>query len=56
MRKINELGRDRNNFFRLVRKIKIESTDVVVGRYMRGNDGTIYPNEEDTAKLWEAHM
>ena len=43
-RKINELGRNPNNVFRLVRKIRIESTDVAGGRCMRGNDGTLYLN------------
>ena len=23
---------------------------------MRGNDGTLYPNEKDRAKLWKVHM
>ena len=45
--KINELGRNPNNVFRLVRKMKIESTDVVEGRCMRGHDGTPYLNEKD---------
>ena len=39
MRKINEIGRNPNNDFRHVRKMKIESTDVVGGRCMQGNDG-----------------
>ena len=56
LRKINEIGRNPNNVFRLVRKIKIESTDVVGGRYMLGNDGPLYLNEKDRAKLWKAHM
>ena len=34
VRKINELGRNPNNAFRLFRKIKIERTDVVGGRCM----------------------
>ena len=55
-RKINELGRDPNDVFRLVRRMKIESTDVVGGRCMRGNDGTLYLSEKDRAKLWKAHM
>ena len=54
--KINELGRNHDNVFRLVRKMKIESTDVVGGRCMRGDDGTLYLNEKDRAKLWKAHM
>ena len=56
VRKINDIGRNPNNVFRLVKKMKIESTDVVGGRCMRGNDGTLYPNEKDRAKLWKAHM
>ena len=36
--------------------MKIESTDVVGGRCMRGNDGTPYLDENDRAKLWKAHM
>ena len=36
--------------------MKIESTDVVVGRCMRRNDGTLYLNEKDREKLWKAHM
>ena len=55
-RSIYELGRNPYNVFRLVRKIDIESTDVVVGRCMRGNDGTPYLNEKDSANLWKAHM
>ena len=38
VRKISELGRNPNNVFRHVRKMKRESTDVVGGRYMRGNE------------------
>ena len=56
VRKINELGRNPNNVFRLVRKMKIESTDVVGGRCMQENDGNFYLNEKDRAKLWKAHM
>ena len=69
MRKINELGRNPtnngayfsidinpNNVFRLVTKMKIESTDLVSGRCMRGNDGTLYLNEQDKEKHWKAHM
>ena len=48
MRKINEIGRNHNIIFRLVKKMKIE--------IMRGNDGTLYLNEKDRAKLWKAHM
>ena len=44
-RKINELGRNTNNVFRLVRKMKIESTDVVGGRSVQGHNGTLYLNE-----------
>ena len=36
--------------------MKIESTDVVGGRCMRGNDGTLCLNEKDRAKLMKAHM
>ena len=56
VRKINEIGRNHNNVIRLVRKMKIESTDVVGGRCMQGNDGTLYLNEKDIAKLWKEHM
>ena len=35
IRKITELGRNPNNVFRIVRKIKIESTDVVGGMCMQ---------------------
>ena len=34
--------------------MKMESTDVVGGRCMRGNDGTLYPNDKERAKLWKA--
>ena len=34
VRRINELVRNLNNVFRLVRKMKIESTDAVEGRGM----------------------
>ena len=56
LRKINEIGRNPNTVFRHVRKMKIEITDVVGGRCMRGNDGTLYLNEKDRVKLWKAHM
>ena len=56
LKNINEIGRNPNNVFRLVRKMKIESTYVVGRRCKRGNDGTLYPNEKDRAKLWKAHM
>ena len=36
--------------------MKIESTDAVGGRCMRGNNGTFYLNEMHGAKLWKAHM
>ena len=36
--------------------MKIESTDVVGVRCMRGNDGTLYLNEKDRAKLLKAHI
>ena len=35
VREINEIGRNPNNVFRLVKEMKIESTDVVGGRCMR---------------------
>ena len=41
MKKINELDRNPNNVFRLHRQMMIESTDVVGGRCMRGNDGLL---------------
>ena len=50
VRMINEIGRNPNNVFRLVIKMKILITDVVGGK-----DGTPYLNE-DRAKLWKAHM
>ena len=56
MRKINGLGKNPNNVFRLVRKMKIESTDVFGGRCMKGKDGTLHLNERDRAKLWKSHM
>ena len=37
-------------------KMKIERTDVGGGRCIRGNDGTLYLNEKDRAKLWKEHM
>ena len=51
VRKINEIFMNLNNVFRLVRKMKMESTDVVRGMFMRGNDETLYLNEKDKAKL-----
>ena len=56
VRKINEIGRNPNNVFRLVKKMMLESTDVVGGRCMKGSDETLYLNEKDKAKLWKAHM
>ena len=56
VRKINEFGRNPNNIFRLVKKMKIESTDVVGGRCMQGNDGALYITGKDVGKLWKAHM
>ena len=56
VRKINELVRNPDNVFRLARKMKIENTDVVGGRCMQGNDGALYLNEKDRAKLWKAYM
>ena len=55
-RKINELDRSPNNFIRLVRKMKMKSTDIVGRRCMRGNGGTLYLNEKDRAKLLKIHM
>ena len=49
VRKIIELGRNHDNVFRLVTKMKIESADVAGGRSMRGNDGTLYLNEKNRA-------
>ena len=54
--KIKELGRNTNNVFRFVRKIRIESTDVVGGRCMRGNDGALYLNAKDRTKPWKTHV
>ena len=55
-RKIIELGRNPNYVFRLVRKMEVESTDVVGGRCMQGNNGTRYLNVNDRAKFQKAHM
>ena len=55
VRKINEIGRNPNNVFTLVRKMKIESTDVVGGRCMQGDDGTLSLNE-NRAKRRKSHM
>ena len=46
MRKINKLGRNPNNVFRPLRKMKIESTDVDGGRCLQENEGTLYLNED----------
>ena len=51
---INELGRNPNNVFRLVRKIT-QTKDVIGGRYMRGNNGTFHLYDE-RAKHRNAHM
>ena len=56
VRKISEIGRKSNNFFTIVKKMKIGSTDVVEGRCMRVYDGTHYLNEKKRAKIWKAHM
>ena len=53
---VNELDKNTNDVFRLVRKMKIRCTDVVGGKCMQGNDGALYFNEMDRAKLWKAHM
>ena len=47
LKKINEQGRNTNNVFRVVRKMKIESTDFVGGKCMRGNVRTHYLIEKD---------
>ena len=36
--------------------MKIEGTDFVGGGCMHKNDGTLYLNEKDRAKLCKAHM
>ena len=36
--------------------MKIECTDIVGRRWIRGNDETLYLNEKDKAKLRKAHM
>ena len=36
--------------------MKMESTDVVGGRCMHKNHGSLYLNEKDRAKLWKTHM
>ena len=56
VRKINELGRNPNNVFRLVKKMKIESMDVVGGRCVLENDGAFYLSEKYRAKLWKVHV
>ena len=56
VKKIKELGRNPNNVLRLVRKMKIDCTDVDGQRCMRENDGTLYLNEKDKAKLWRAFI
>ena len=54
--KINQLGRNPNNVFIFVSKMKKESTDVVGGRCMRGNYEILYLNETDRANLWKTHI
>ena len=49
VRKMSVVGRNPDKIFRLVRNIKIESTDVVGGRCLRRNDGTLNINEKDRA-------
>ena len=49
-KKINEIGGNHNHVVRLVRKMKIKSTDVVGRRCMRGNDITVYLNDKDRAR------
>ena len=56
VRKINELGRNPNNIFRLVKKINMHSTDVFGGRCMRENDGALYLNEKERITFWKGHM
>ena len=50
-KKINQLGRNPSNVFRVVRKMKIEKTDLVGGKCERGSVRTHYIIEKDTAKL-----
>ena len=54
VRRIKQLSKNPDYVFRLVRKMKVECTDVVGGRCMRGNDVTLFINEMDRAKLWKA--
>ena len=54
MKKINELGRNPSNAFTPIRKMKIYSTYITEGSCMTGNDGILYLNEKDRAKLWKA--
>ena len=56
LRRINELGRNPNNVFIPVKKMKINKTDIFGGSCMRACDGTLYLNEKDRAKLSIAHM
>ena len=56
VRKINEIGGKPIYVCRVVGKMKTKSADVVGGKFMRGNDGTLYLNEKERAKLWKAHI
>ena len=56
VRRVYELGRKPSNAYKHDRKMMIESTDFVGRRCMLGNDGTIYLNETDRAKLWKAQL
>ena len=47
VRKINEIGRNCNNVFRLIRKMKVESTDIVGGRCMEQNSGNTYVKSDE---------
>ena len=53
---INEIGRNANNVFSLVRKMKIKCTDIANGRCKWKNDGILDLNEKDGAKHWTAYM
>ena len=45
VRMINEIDRNTSNVFRLVRQMRIESTDVVGGRCMPRHVRTLYLHE-----------
>ena len=50
VRRINELSINASNVFRLVRKMKIKSTDVVGRRCMLGNNGTLMKIEQSSGR------